>query len=110
MIINALQTGTPFVEEIFRIVYCIRGNCTSGGPRQLYHPSISYSLVITTEEIFIEVPRTEYSRQSGQKNLNICQNRNLKQTPADPVVCEPYEPHFLQYCFKNSVTAEDSNN
>ena len=29
MIIHALQTGTPFVYEIFRIGYCIRGNCTS---------------------------------------------------------------------------------
>ena len=29
MIMHALQTGTPFVYEIFRIGYCIRGNCTS---------------------------------------------------------------------------------
>ena len=29
-IIQALQTGTPFVYEIFRIGYCIRDNCTAG--------------------------------------------------------------------------------
>ena len=65
MIIHALQTGTPFVYEIFRKGYCIRGNCTSdkcfifkwstickaciiirwGKPRQLDLPSIPYSLV-----------------------------------------------------------------
>ena len=27
--------------------------------------------------------------------LNTCQNRNLKQTPADPAICVLYEPHFL---------------
>ena len=30
MIIHGLQTGTPFVYEIFRKCYCIRGNCPSG--------------------------------------------------------------------------------
>ena len=63
MIIHALQTGTPFVYEIFRIGYCIRSKCTSdnsysngvpvckactiiwqGEPRQVYLPSIPYSL------------------------------------------------------------------
>ena len=29
MIIHALQTGTPFIYEIFRIGYCIRSKCTS---------------------------------------------------------------------------------
>ena len=29
MIMHAVQTGTPFVYEIFRISYCIRSNCTS---------------------------------------------------------------------------------
>ena len=29
MIIHALQTGTPFVYEIFSEGHCIRGNCTS---------------------------------------------------------------------------------
>ena len=29
MIMRALQTGTPFVQKIFKIGYCIRGNCTS---------------------------------------------------------------------------------
>jgi len=29
MIIHALQTGTPFVYEVFRIGYCIRSKCTS---------------------------------------------------------------------------------
>jgi len=29
MILHAMQTGSPFVKEIFRIGYCIRGNCTS---------------------------------------------------------------------------------
>ena len=57
--------GTPFVKEIFRIGYYIRGNCKSdkyflykwstrlqsmynhmiGWPRQFYLPSIPYSLV-----------------------------------------------------------------
>ena len=30
MIMHAVQTGTPFVYEIFRIDYCLRGKCTSG--------------------------------------------------------------------------------
>ena len=29
MIIHALQTGTPFLYDIFRIDYCIRSKCTS---------------------------------------------------------------------------------
>ena len=29
MLIHALHTGTPFVYEIFRKGYCIRGNCSS---------------------------------------------------------------------------------
>ena len=64
MIMHALQTGTPFVYEIFRIGYCTRGNCTSdkyflfkwstrlqsmynhmvGGLRQLYLPFYSILL------------------------------------------------------------------
>jgi len=79
MIIHALQTGTPFVYEIFRIGYCIRGKCTLDKYflfkctrtrlQSMYNHMVGRTASVISPSYFLLPEKYPLEAHTGEKNL-----------------------------------------